>query len=200
VIRDPFEPGAMADRYEEAGAQAVSVLIDDKYFGGGIRDLAEVRDRCRVPLLYKEFVVDEWQVWQAASLGAAAVLLIVSALDDETLRDLLDVCRNARVEALVEVHDESELERAVNAGAPCIGVNNRDLKTFDVSLDTSVRLAAQAPPDCTLVSESGIRSAADVARVRDAGYHAVLVGEHLLRQEDLGRAVQNLMGDVWASS
>ena len=200
TIRDPFEPARIARAYAEAGAQAISVLIDEHYFGGGAGDLVAVQESCEVALLYKEFVVDAWQVWHAASLGASAVLLIAAALDDQEFANLLAACRAASVSALVEVHDGDELDRAAAAGAVLIGVNNRNLRTFEVSLDTSVDLAARAPASATLVSESGIRGPADVARVKAAGYHAVLVGEHLLRQADLVQAVEELMGDVWASS
>lgn len=200
TLRDPFEPGRIAERYQAAGAQAISVLMDEKYFGGGITDMAKVRDATSVPLLYKEFVVDEWQVWQAASVGASAVLLIAAALDGRELKDFLGMCDEAGLEALVEVHNEHEMKRAVEARATCIGVNNRDLRTFDVSLGTSLSLAGLAPEECTLVSESGIKTAGDIQQLREAGYHAVLVGEHLLRQDDIEAAVRELMGAAWASS
>jgi indole-3-glycerol phosphate synthase len=199
IIREPFSPAGLAAEYVQGGAQAISVLIDHPYFGGSARDLVEVRTACRLPLLYKEFVVDAWQVWHAASLGAAAVLLIAAVLDDKTLRTLSALCDEAGVEALVEVHDEEEMGRAVDAGAAFIGINNRDLKTFEVDLDTSLRLAALASGDCTLVSESGIRTAEDVGRLEEAGFHGVLVGEHLLRQPRVSAAVRELMGESWAS-
>ena len=138
-------------------------------------------------------MVDPWQVWHASSLGASAVLLIAAVLDDALLKDLVALCREARVEPLVEVHDESEMNRVTAMPIRCIGVNNRDLKTFKISFETTIRLKPLAPKECTLISESGIRSAADVARLKDAGVHAVLVGEHLLRQSDLGKAVKDLM-------
>jgi len=200
AIREPFDPTDIARDYQAAGAQAISVLIDGKYFGGGIEDMTEVRTACRLPLLYKEFVVDPWQIWQASSLAASAVLLIVAALKAGELSNYLDLCRRAGLEALVEVHDEKEFAAAVEAGATCIGVNNRDLRTFEVSLKTSERLVSKAPGGCTLISESGIKSAADVRRLKDAGFHAVLVGEHLLRQDDVRSAVRELMRGVWASS
>jgi len=200
VLREPFEPCAIAQAYAKAGAQAISVLMDEEYFGGGLDVMANVRDEVALPLLYKEFVVDPWQIWQAASLGAAAVLLIVSALSDRELRAFAECCREARLEPLFEVHDEDEMRRAADVGATTIGVNNRDLKTFEVSLDTSLRLASQAPEGCTLISESGITRSQDVARLQEAGYHAVLVGEHLLRQKDIRSAVRELMADVWGRS
>lgn len=193
AIREPFDPQAVALAYDKAGAQAISVLMDQKYFGGGEVDFRAVRVMVDVPLLYKEFVVDPWQIWHASSLGASAALLIAAVLDDALLRDLAAVCREARIEPLVEVHDENEMVRVAAMPVRCIGVNNRDLKTFQISLETTLRLKSLAPKECTLISESGIRSAADVARLEDAGVHAVLVGEHLLRQSDLGKAVNDLM-------
>ena len=194
VIREPFDPAAIARAYEAAGAQAISVLIDQKFFGGGEKDFLSVRAAVRLPLLYKEFVVDAWQIWHAASLGASAVLLIAAVLDRAELERFLALCREARVEALVEVHDEADLEKLGGLPVRCVGINNRDLRTFKVSLDTTERLARRAPAGCTLVSESGIHSSADVAHLKTAGAHAVLVGERLLRQQDVGRAVRELMG------
>ena len=192
-IRDPFDPRAIAVVYSQSGAQAISVLMDQKYFGGGEADFRAVRAMVDVPLLYKEFVVDEWQIWHAASLGASAVLLIAAVLDDARLAEFAALCREARVEPLVEVHDEQEMDRVAAMPVRCIGVNNRDLKTFRISLETTLRLKPRAPKECTLISESGIRSAEDVARLKKAGVHAVLVGEHLLRQSDLSKAVTDLM-------
>ena len=193
AIREPFDPQAIAVVYDKAGVEAISVLMDRKYFGGGEADFRAVRAMVDLPLLYKEFVVDEWQIWHAAALGASAVLLIAAVLDDARLKDFAALCREARMEPLVEVHDENEMKRVAAMPVRCIGVNNRDLKTFNISLETTLRLKPLAPKECTLISESGIRSAADVARLKDAGVHAVLVGEHLLRQSDLGKAVNDLM-------
>jgi indole-3-glycerol phosphate synthase len=193
VIREPFNPAAIALDYEAAGAQAVSVLMDETYFGGGEEDFARVRAAVKLPLLYKEFVIDEWQVWHAASLGASAVLLIARALMSAELVRLLETCRHASVAALVEVHEADELRRALDCGARIVGINNRDLRTFRTSVDHTLRLLDGAPAGPLWVSESGIRSADDVARLRDAGVRAVLVGEHLLRQPDLRAAVRELM-------
>ena len=193
AIREPFDPPSIASAYEKAGAQAVSVLMDRKFFGGGEENFRAVRAAIGLPLLYKEFVIDEWQIWHAASLGASAALLIAAVLDDAQLRDLASLCREAGVEALVEVHDDQEMMRVAALPVRCIGVNNRDLKTFRTSLETTLRLKPLAPKECTLISESGIRSAADVARLKEAGVHAVLVGECLLRQSELGQAVNELM-------
>ncbi len=197
AIREPFDPPAIARSYASGGAQALSVLIDGKYFGGGEADFRAVRLAVALPMLYKEFVVDDWQIWHAASLGASAVLLIAAALDDRALASLMTSCAAARVEPLLEVHNEAEMKRAAASGAKLVGVNNRDLATFTVSLDTSIRLKALAPESCTLVSESGVRSADDVVRLRRAGFHAVLVGERLLRQNDLDAAVRALMTPAW---
>jgi indole-3-glycerol phosphate synthase len=200
VIRKPFEPAAIARAYVGAGAHGISVLMDEVFFGGGQDHFLAVRKAVPAPLLYKEFVVDEWQVWHAATLGASAVLLIAAALGAEEMRRLMDTCRDARVEPLVEVHDDEEMKRVVDMGAPCIGINNRDLRTFKVSLDTTFRLRELAPKSTLVVSESGIKSCNDIARLKAAGVGAVLVGEQLLRQPDPGHAVRELMGSAWASS
>ena len=200
VIRGEFDPEEIAKAYAEAGAQAISVLMDEKFFGGGDRDLRTVKRAVTVPLLYKEFVIDEWQIWHGRSLGASAVLLIVAALDDATLKRFLNVCREAKLDALVEAHDVTEAKRAVDAGASIIGVNNRDLKTFVTNLEITEKVARVVPRSALLVSESGIRTPADVVRVRKAGAGAVLVGESLLRQTDLREAIRYLMSGVWASA
>lgn len=197
VIRSPFDPAAIARDYAVAGAQALSVLIDERYFGGGESALKAVRGAVDLPLLYKEFVIDEWQVWHAAACGASAILLIVAALDQDELGRLLDVCDTAQVEPLVEVHDEFEADIAVASGARCIGVNNRNLNTLKTSLETTHRLRERIPHDRLLVGESGIRTADDVLRLKAAGAQAVLVGEHLLKQPDLIKAVRDLMSPAW---
>jgi indole-3-glycerol phosphate synthase len=200
LIRSPFDPAAIARAYEAGGAQALSVLMDEKYFGGGASDFAAVRAAVKLPLLYKEFVLEPWQVWHARCLGASAVLLIVAALERRKLKSLMALITELDMEPLVEVHDAAECEVAVGVGARCLGVNNRDLRTFTTSLQTTVDLAGRVPRGTLLVSESGIRTAADVVLVKNAGARAVLVGEHLLRQSNLKRAVQNLMGRAWAAS
>ena len=198
VIRDPFDPVEIVTAYEAAGANAISVLMDERYFGGGEKDMRAIRNVSKLPLLYKEFVIDEWQIWHARFLGASAVLFIVAALDDATLKKFLKTCRDARMDSLVEVHDETEAKRAVALGAKIIGVNNRDLKTFTTSLEVTERVARIVPKSALLVSESGIKTPEDVTRVRQAGARAVLVGESLLRQADLAEAVRSLMSSVWA--
>ncbi len=195
-IREPFVPAEIARAYASAGADCLSVLVDGKYFGGGEDAFREVRAAVSLPLLYKEFVVDPWQVWHARAIGASAVLLIVSALTDAELVSFTHLIREAGLEALVEVHDAGELTRAAALGVGMIGVNNRNLKTFVTDLGTTEALATLAPAGCTLVGESGIRHAADVDRLVRCGAHAILVGEHLLRKPDLSVAVRELLTPV----
>lgn len=197
AIRDPFDPPAIAEAYSDAGAQAISVLMDGKYFGGGEDDFRAVRSAVALPLLYKEFVVDAWQIWHASALGASAVLLIAAVLDHRAMGELLDCCAEARLEALVETHDEQDMAKIAGLPIRCVGVNNRDLRTFTVALETTLRLRDMAPAGALLVSESGIRSADDVLRLHEGGVDAILVGEHLLRQADPGAAARDLMARVW---
>lgn len=194
VIRDPFEPAEIARAYETAGARAVSVLMDATYFGGGEDHFRAAREAVALPMLYKEFVVDAWQVWHARTLGASAVLLIAAALSDDDLRALTREATAAGLEVLLEVHDEGELDRALRIGAPLIGINNRNLKTFETRLEHTLDLMPKVPEEVTLVSESGIRTRDDVERLGEAGVAGVLVGEHLLRKSDLELAVRELMG------
>lgn len=175
---------AVAERYAAAGVSAISVLTDRQYFGGGLADLEAVRDAVDVPLLRKDFTIDALQVYEARAAGAAAVLLIVRILADAQLRELRELAEGLGLAALVEVHDEAELERAVSTGARLIGINNRDLATFTTDLGVTERLAPRAPRDCVLVGESGIQSTADVARLAEAGVAAVLIGESLMRARD----------------
>lgn len=200
LIRTPFDPAAVAKAYEDGGAQALSVLMDRAYFGGGEEDFEAARGAVRLPMLYKEFVLDPWQVHHARAIGASALLLIVAALDRKDLRALMKLADAVGLEALVEVHDAREMKVAVDVGATCIGINNRNLRTFKTALETTYRLAKLAPKGALLISESGIASPEDVVLVKKAGAGAVLVGEHLLRQRNLRRAVRNLMGRAWASS
>lgn len=199
VIREPFDPAAIAQTYQAAGAEGLSVLMDTKYFGGGESDFRAVRAAVELPLLYKEFVVDPWQAWHARLLGASAVLLIVGALPGEHLGAMLTAVRETGLEALVEVHDETEARRAVDAGAGFIGINNRDLKTFTTSLDVTERILPLLPKEATRISESGIRTVEDAARLHRLGVHGMLVGEHLLREPDIAASVKGLragLGEV----
>ena len=192
LFRADLDPVAQATIYAQAGAAAVSVLTDARYFHGGLDDLVRVRAALALPVLRKDFIVDEYQLWEARAAGADAVLLIVAALEDAALRDLLHAAKGAGLATLVEVHSSNELDRALRLGAPVIGVNNRDLQTLTTSLEPSLALLPQIPPGPVAVSESGLASGADVARVVAAGAHAVLVGETLLRAGDVAAKVREL--------
>lgn len=199
-IRAGASAGETAREYERGGAAAVSVLTEQDYFRGSLEDLAEVNGSVRLPVLRKDFIFDDYQVFESAAAGADALLLIVAALDDETLTRLLRLAEaELGMDALVEVHTADEMRRAGRAGARLIGVNNRDLRTFEVSLETSVGLAPLAPEGALLVSESGIGHSQDIARLRACGYGAFLVGETLMRAgrpEDTLRALAVPSEDV----
>jgi indole-3-glycerol phosphate synthase len=192
-LAEGFDPVARAPEYVAAGAVALSVLTD-AHFQGSLGDLAVVRQAVACPLLQKDFVIDEYQLWQARASGADGVLLIVAILEPAQLESLYRAARDLGLAALVEVHDEGELEAAGALGADLIGINNRDLKTFRTDLATTERLAPLAPARAVVVAESGIGSRADVERVGRAGAHAVLVGEALSRSGDPGRKVRELLG------
>lgn len=192
-IREPFDPAGIARTYQAAGAQAVSCLMDSAFFGGGEAQWTAVRAATSLPMLYKEFVIDLRQIFHAEALGASAVLLIVAVLDDAELKKMIRVCEDSGMTPLVEVHTQEEMNRAIGAGAACIGINNRNLNTFETRIETTLTLCASAPEDCTLISESGIRTADDLQRLSNAGISAVLVGESLLRQADLALAVRALL-------
>ncbi len=194
-----FDPAAIGAIYAQNGADCISVLTDERFFQGNLAHLQAVRTAAGVPLLRKDFIVAPYQVYEARAGGADAVLLIVAALADGALADLHALAREMRLAALVEVHDERELARALNIGAQLIGVNNRDLKTFDVDVETTARLAALVPPEVTLVAESGIVTAEDVRRMGQAGADAVLVGEALMRAADTAGAVRALTGQPRAA-
>jgi indole-3-glycerol phosphate synthase len=191
-IRRDADPMTTARAYESAGASAVSVLTEEDYFGGALDDLRAVRKTVSLPILRKDFVFDEYQVYESAAAGADAVLLIVAALDDEALGGLRRVAEDELgMDALVEVHAAEEMTRAAACGARIIGVNNRDLQTFTVSLETSVQLASIAPKGSVLISESGIESADDIHRLRLVGYRAFLIGESLMRADDPEEALES---------
>jgi indole-3-glycerol phosphate synthase len=196
AIREDLVPADVGRRYEAAGAAAISVLTDEAFFGGRMAHLEEVRAATALPVLRKDFVLDPWQVWEARAAGADAVLLIVAALTDADLGGLLAATREAGIDALVEVHDRGELDRALAAGSRIVGVNSRDLRTLAVSLDTAVGLAPAIPDDVVAVAESGIRTGADVRRLRDAGFDAFLVGEHLMAAPDPGEALRRLLEEA----
>ncbi len=183
VIDAALNPASLAGEYERGGAAAISVLTEPAFFDGSLRDLATVRTSVSVPVLRKDFILDEAQVWEARAAGADAILLIVAALEPEALASLLAVSRSAGMEPLVEVHTKDEVEVALDAGARIVGVNNRDLTTFEIDLATAESLRPQLG-EVIAVAESGIWSARDADRMRAAGYDAVLVGESLVRSGD----------------
>jgi len=193
VLNAALDPVAQARAYAAAGAAAVSVLTDEKYFRGSLDDLVAVRAVMGRPLLRKEFIVDEYQLWESRAAGADAVLLIVAALDRERLQDLAQAARGIGLATLVEVHGAPELDEALRLGAPVIGVNNRDLQTLRTSLEPSLALLPRIPPGPVAVSESGIATSADVERVVGAGAHAILVGEGLVRAGDVRAKVRELL-------
>ncbi len=190
VLIENFDPVALATTYAQNGASAISVLTEERFFQGGFPVLETVRRTVDLPLLCKEFILDPYQVYQGRAAGADAALLIVMALDDAQLRDLHDVITGLGMAALVEVHNEVEMERALRCGATLIGVNNRDLRTFHEDLHTTERLARMTPPGVTLVAESAIRSADDVRRMGSFGARAVLVGEGLVKAADIAQQVR----------
>jgi indole-3-glycerol phosphate synthase len=192
VFRGDLDPVAQATVYAGAGAAAVSVLTDARYFHGSLDDLVRVRRAVQIPVLRKEFIIDEYQLWEAREAGADAVLLIVAALEDAALADLLAAAKGVGLGTLVEVHTAAELDRALRLQPTVLGVNNRDLQSLTTSLAPSLALLPQIPPGPLAVSESGLRTAADVAQVVAAGARAVLVGETLLRAPDVAATVREL--------
>jgi indole-3-glycerol phosphate synthase len=192
VIRPDFDPATIARSYEAGGAACLSVLTDVDYFRGADGDLVAARAACLLPVLRKDFVVDEYQLHEARALGADAVLLIAAALDDARLADYAALAADLGLDALAEVHDAAELERVLRLPLPLVGINNRDLRTFEVSLDATLALKDRIPADRVLVTESGILARADVARMRGAGVHAFLVGEACMRAPDPGAALRSL--------
>jgi indole-3-glycerol phosphate synthase len=194
IIRRNYAPAALAASLEGAGAAALSVLTEEDFFSGSLADLKEARKVTQIPILRKDFIVDPWQVWEARAAGADAFLLIAAILNDETLGELLELGRTLKMEPLVEVHSREELKRAIAAGARIIGVNNRDLRDFEVRLETSLELVEAIPESCIAVSESGLHTHEDLARLRRAGFDAFLIGEHLMKNADPGAALRGLIG------
>lgn len=190
LIDPDFDPVRQAQRYLDGGASCLSILTDEKYFQGSLSYLTQISRFSNAPLLRKDFTIHEVQIHEAAVAGADAILLIVAALDDETLRRLYDEAKGFQLDVLVEVHDLREMERALELGADLIGVNNRNLKTFAVDLATTEQLAEEVPDDVLLVSESGIKTLDDAKRVLDAGANAVLIGESLMRAHDPSREIE----------
>ncbi len=194
VLREDFWPAEIARSYELAGAACFSVLTDEKYFQGADAYLQQVRTACSLPALRKDFVVDPYQVYEARSLGADCILLIVSTLDDAQLRDFYHLARELSMDVLVEVHDEQELDRALGLRAALVGINNRNLRTFETRLETTLELLDKIPDDRIVVTESGIHTQADVARMRENKVNAFLVGETFMRAEDPGAKLIELFG------
>ena len=192
VLRADFEPAAIARSYEAGGAACLSVLTDEHFFQGSSACLEQARAACTLPVLRKDFIVDEVQVHEARAMGADCVLLIAACLDDAELADLEACARGHGMDVLVEVHDAAELERALALRTRLVGVNNRNLRSFEVSLDTTLDLLPRVPGDRLLVTESGILARADVQRMRAAGVHAFLVGEAFMRAPEPGTALAEL--------
>jgi indole-3-glycerol phosphate synthase len=199
VIRDPFDPMALGQSLAAAGAAALSVLTEPEFFGGSLKNMRDARKEIAVPVLRKDFIMDSWQVWESRANDADSFLLIVAALNDPALRELIDLGRQLGMEPLVEVHTKAELDRALAAEARIIGVNNLDLKTLDVRVETSLELIDLIPDDCIAVAESGLSTNADLVRLRNAGFDAFLVGEHLMRAADPAAALTNLLGPASAA-
>jgi len=194
AIAPSIDPARIAADYETGGAVAISCLTDATFFGARPDDLPAARNATSLPVLRKDFIIDQRQIHESAAMGADAILLIARVLAPAQLRDLLRTASSLRLAALVETHDEADIDKALDAGATIIGVNNRNLATFEVSLETAVRLRRRIPDVCLSVAESGIHSQNDLHRMRDAGYDAVLVGESLARSSDPAFALQSLLG------
>lgn len=194
IIREDFNPVEIALAYEAAGATCISCLTDEIYFQGSLDYLREIRQAVNIPVLRKDFILDPYQLLEARAAGADAVLLIAECLDDETLRTLHDGALELGMTPLVELYDPENVPRVLACGAKLIGVNNRDLRTFEIDLNHTIRLRAQIPSDKLLVGESGIFTNDDVLLLANAGVDAILVGESLMRQQDIGAAVKTLLG------
>jgi indole-3-glycerol phosphate synthase len=195
VIRKDFDPIEIGKIYEACGASAISVLTDRQFFQGSISRLEKVRQAVQIPVLRKDFIIDPFQIYEARAVGVDAVLLIAAILSDAQLSEFLHVCKNLQMDALVEVHTAEELNRALAVGAQVIGINNRDLKTFSVHLETTEELIGHIPKGVVVVSESGIKGHEDMKRLATAGVDAVLVGTSLMKAKDIGKKVRELLTD-----
>jgi len=194
VLREDFIPADIAQSYAEYGAACLSVLTDQQFFQGCVDFLKQARASCQLPVLRKDFMVDAYQIYESRAMGADAILLIAACLDDAQMKDFEQIARSLDMAVLVEVHDAAELERALKLKTPLVGVNNRDLKTFEVSLDTTLSLMRDIPKDRLLVCESGIHTRDDVLRMGAAGVNAFLVGEAFMRAKEPGQALAQLFG------
>ena len=194
LLRDPFEPAAIARSYEAGGATCLSVLTDRDFFQGAPEYLQQARAACSLPVLRKDFMIDAYQVWEARAMGADCILLIAACLDDATMASLEDLAMELGLSVLVEVHDAEEMARALKLKTPLVGVNNRNLRTFEVDVNISIRLRQACSSDKVLVTESGIATPAEVAALRAAGIHTFLVGETFMRAPEPGEALRTLFG------
>ncbi len=196
VIREPFEPVVLGQALENAGACSLSVLTEGEFFRGSLKNLRDARKSVQLPVLRKDFIFDPWQVWETRANDADSFLLIVAVLGDALLRDLIALGRELGMEPLVEVHCSEEIDRALSAGARMLGVNNRDLKTLTVNISTSFELIGRIPEDCIAVSESGLRTHDDLAKLRAAGFDAFLIGTHLMLAPDPAAALSALLASA----
>jgi indole-3-glycerol phosphate synthase len=194
LIRADFDPVTLAKSFEAAGAVALSVLTEEEFFQGDLKHMRDARAAVGLPVLRKDFIIDPWQVWEARATDADSFLLIVAGLSDALLGELLALGRELGMEPLVEVHTRGELARALSSGARILGVNNRDLRTLEMRVETSEELIADIPDECIAVCESGLRSHEDLARLRAAGFDAFLIGEQLMAQPDPAAALRKLLG------
>ncbi len=194
VIRGDFDPLGLAREYEANGAAAVSVLTEEAYFQGSLEYLRLIKEKTGLPVLRKDFIIDEYQIYEARSAGADAVLLIAAILDEKALKNFIWLTDALGMAALVEVHDEEEIKKTLQAGATLIGVNNRDLKTFKVDINTTIRLLPLVPKDKIVVSESGISAREDILLLKKAGAGAFLIGEALVKERDAGKKLRELLG------
>jgi indole-3-glycerol phosphate synthase len=194
VLRADFIPADIAQSYAEYGAACLSVLTDRQFFQGSVDYLKQARASCSLPVLRKDFMIDAYQVYEARVMGADCILLIAACLDDQQMKDMEALAHSMDMSVLVEVHDEAELDRALKLKTPLVGINNRNLKTFEVSLDATVKLSGKVPADRIVITESGIATKADVKLMRDAKINAFLVGEAFMRAEEPGEALAELFG------
>lgn len=193
VIRADFNPVDIAKIYEDNGAACLSVLTDEPYFQGKDEYFVSIRESVTLPMLRKDFMIDPYQIFESRALGADCILLIMAAIDDSLYKELYDLSSQLEMDVLVEVHDDEELERALDINPKMVGVNNRNLKTLDVDLQTGIALAQNMPNGILKIGESGIHSHADLMRLKDAGFHGFLIGESLMKQDDIGAAVQKIL-------
>jgi len=194
VIREDFDPVKIAQSYEASGASCISVLTEQKFFQGRLEYLDELRKAVTLPLLRKDFIIDTYQIIEARAAGADAVLLIAACLERQQLEDFIGIARQLQLDVLVESHTYKELDKSLLAGAVLVGINNRDLATFTVDLQTTIDLMGDIPGDRTVVSESGIKTREDVLKLQRSGVDAILVGEGLMREKDIGMKVKELLG------